>query len=164
MIELTRKYRVVHEQYLMEWLMKTYPPGTWQTNVRLGAPSEELLSRIRTPEEARALKPWMAQADAVVILSDKVVIVEALVRPEWWKIFQLHQYAKLFKHTPEFAEHWHKPLELVLLTTQDSPFHLKMAAEYGVRVVIYRPPWLEPYMASLRPRTRRPPGSHIKPA
>ena len=86
---MPRRYTIVHEQYLLEWLMKNYPAGTWRTNVRLGAVSKELIERTVTPEERRALKLWTFQADAVVLLPDKVVIVEALVRPEWWKMLQL---------------------------------------------------------------------------
>jgi len=105
----------------------------------------------------------MFQADAVVLLPDKVVIVEAVVRPEWWKLQQLKAYAKAFRSTPEFKEHWHKPIELVLLTTIDSPFHARMAAEEGIRYVLYRPAWLETYLSRYAIRHRRPPGAFVKP-
>ena len=155
---MARKYRIVHEQYLVEWLMRNYPIGSWRTNVRLGVPSEELIKATISPEERRMLKIYTAQADAIVLLPDKVVIIEALVRPEWWKILQLEEYAKLFRHTPEFRDHWHKPIEKVLLTTIESPFHRAMCEERGIRVVIYRPPWILEYMATLPGRKTRPPG------
>jgi len=159
---MARKYTIVHEQYLTEWLMKNYPAGSWRTNVRLGTPVPELVERTVTPEERRALKIWTAQADAVVLLKDKVIIVEALVRPEWWKIQQLKIYGKLFKSTPEFREHWHKPIELLLLTTIDSPFHQAMAESEGIRYVIYQPEWIIPYMQRYGIRRRRPPLSYTE--
>jgi len=158
-----RPYTIVHEPYLVEWLSKNFPPGTWRTNVRLGKPSAELLERVKSPEEARALKLWTWQADAIVLLPEKVIIIEALVRPEWWKLLQLKEYEKAFKMTEEFREHWHKPIELVLLTTIDSPVHRAMAAEMGVRYVIYRPEWIEPYLARYGIRHRRPPGALMQP-
>ena len=154
---MPRPYTIVHEPYLIEWLSRNFPPGTWMTNVRLGLPKAELRRLAQTPEELRALKLWTAQADAVVILPDKVIIVEALVRPEWWKIEQLLEYERLFKHTPEFAEHWNKPIEKVLLTVDIDDFHRMIAEERGVRVVIYRPAWIESYLARYPPRRRRPP-------
>ena len=159
---MPRRYTIVHEQYLLEWLMKNYPAGTWRTNVRLGAVSKELLERTVTPEERRALKLWTFQADAVVLLPDKVVIVEALVRPEWWKMLQLEEYERAFKNTPEFKEHWDKPIEKVLLTTIDSPYHRAMAHEKGIRVVLYQPPWIVPYMQRYGIRRRRPPGAYVE--
>ena len=160
---MPRKYTIVHEQYLTEWLMKNYPLGSWSTNVRLGVPSPKLVEATVTPEERRALKIWTAQADAIVTLPDKVIIVEALVRPEWWKIQQLKMYGKLFKSTPEFKEHWHKPLELLLLTTVDSPFHAKMAEMEGIRYVLYQPEWIIPYIQRYGVRRRRPPLAYVTP-
>jgi len=158
-----RRYTIVHEQYLVEWLMRNYPAGTWRTNVRLGKVTKDFEKAALTPEERRALKLWTLQADAIVLLEDKVVVGEALVRPEWWKIWQLKEYEKAFRVTEEFREHWNKPIELVLLTTQDSPYHLAMARELGIRVVKYRPAWIEEYLSYYAIRKRRPPGAYMAP-
>ena len=158
---MPRKYTIVHEQYLLEWLVKNYPPGTWKTNVRLGAVSPELIKRTANESERRALKIWAFQADAVVFLKDKIVIVEALVRPEWWKLLQLEEYERAFRSTPEFAKYKDLPVEKVLLTTIDSPFHRAMAEERGIRVVLYQPPWILPYMQRYGVRRRRPPGAYL---
>lgn len=162
MSQRKRKYTIVHEPYLIEWLAKNYPPGTWRTNVRLGRPSKELLALAKTPEERRALTLWTFQADAVVLLPDKAVIIEALVRPEWWKIVQLEEYEKAFRVTEEFKAWWDKPVEKILLTTAASPVHIEMAREKGIRVVIYRPKWIEPYLQSYAIRRRRPPGAYTE--
>ena len=158
---MPRRYTIVHEQYLLEWLVKNYPPGTWKTNVRLGAVSPELIERTTNESERRALKIWAFQADAVVFLEDKIVIVEALVRPEWWKLLQLEEYERAFRSTPEFARYADWPIEKVLLTTIDSPYHRAMAEERGIRVVLYQPPWILPYMQRYGIRRRRPPGAYL---
>jgi len=147
-----RKYRIVHERMLLEWLMKTYPPGTWSTNVRLGMPHPEVARVALTPEEKRMLLITLPMADAVVILPEQVHIIEALVRPEWWKILMLKVYGKLFPQTEEFKQHWHKPIDLVLLTAILNPFMEWVAREEGVRVIHYRPIWIEPYYGTLAPR------------
>jgi len=150
-----RRYRIVHEPYLVEWLMRTYPPGTWRVNVRLGAVAPELEELAVTPEEKRALHLWRPQADAVVVLPDKVVIVEAYIRAEVKKLAQLKLYERALKVTEEFREQWHKPTELILLAAIWDPTVIRMCEEYGIRYVFYRPQWIERYIETLPGRFRR---------
>ena len=151
-----RKYRIVHEGYLTSWITASFPPGSWQTNVRLGAPVPEMLEPTIGPEEVRALKLWLPQADAVVILPDRVFIVEALVRPEWWKIFVLYTYVDLFGKTEEFREHWGKPRQGVILSTMVNRYWQAQAEQLGIRFVIHRPAMVEEYLGALPRRMRRP--------
>jgi hypothetical protein len=154
---MQRKYRIVHEQYLVEWAARNYPPGTWRTNVRLGTPHPELIKTTLKPELQRMFMLTVPQADLVATLPDRVDIVEALVRPEWYKVSQLWAYGKLFPLTLEYKEHWHKPIRLVLLTAIVNPFYEWIAHEWGIDVVHYRPDWLETYITSLAPRKQQPP-------
>ena len=141
-----RKYRIVHESYLAEWLGMHFPPGTWRTNVRLGkvrlpAPHE------LTPAERRFLKgAFGASADAIVFLPDKVIIIEAMVRHEPGALEDLIKYKMLFKETEEFREHWNKPIELILLTPLEAPTYEKLAKHFGVKVVKYKPLWILEYL------------------
>jgi len=149
---VARKYRIVHEPMLLEWLTRTYPAGTWITNVRLGMPAPEILRFAATPKEQRMLWITLPMADAVVLLPKRVDIIECLVRPEWWKILMLKVYGKLFPMTEVFRAHWNKPVRLVLLTAILNPFMEWVAREEGVAIVHYRPDWLEPYFQTLRGR------------
>ncbi|MHC1630762.1 MAG: hypothetical protein ACXQT4_00430, partial [Methanotrichaceae archaeon] len=99
---MARKYRIVHESYLTEWLGITYPPGTWITNVRLGKVKPPATERL-TPEEQRLLiGAFGASADAIVLLPDKVVIVEVMIRHEPGAGEDLLKYKMLFKETEDF--------------------------------------------------------------
>jgi len=80
---VVRKYRIVHERMLLEFLTRMYPPGTWRTNVRLGMPHPEIARVAVTPEEQRMLLITLPMADAVVLLPERVDIIECRVRPEW---------------------------------------------------------------------------------
>jgi len=147
-----KMYRIVHERMLLEYLLRTYPPGSWRTNVRLGMPHPEVARVALTPEETRMLMITLPMADAVVTLRDRVDILECLVRPEWWKITQLKVYGRLFPMTPEYYDHREKPIRLVLLTAILNPFMEWLARDEGISVVLYRPIWIDPYYGSLRPR------------
>lgn len=141
-----RPYRIVHEGYLAEWLGMNFPPGTWRANVRLGkvrppAPHE------LTPEERRLLLGAMgASADAIVILPDRVIIIEAMVRHEPGALEDLIKYKMLFKETEEFKPHWNKPIELWILTPLDLPFYEKLAADMGIKIIKYKPSWILEYL------------------
>ena len=152
---MARKYRIVHESYLTEWLGITYPPGTWRTNVRLGKvrpPAPHELS----PEERRLLRgAFGASADAIVLLPDKVVIVEAMVRHEPGAGEDLLKYKMLFKETEEFREHWDKPIELVIVTPLDVSAYERFYREMGIKVVNYRPAWVIEYLNTYPTRFRR---------
>jgi len=154
-------YQIVHEPMLVEWLARTYPAGTWRVNVRLGMPHPEILRVSVRPEVQRMVKITTPSADAVVTLPDEVHIIECLVRPEWWKILMLKVYGKLFPMTEEFRPHWEKPISLIVLAALYDPFMEWIAREEGVRVIYYRPPWLEPYYATQPPRRKTPPSVTI---
>lgn len=144
---MSRPYRVVHEPMLVEWLNKTYPPGTWRTNVRLGRPHPELEARALTPAEKRMLMITMFSADAVVILPGRVDIVECIVRPEWEKISKLKMYGHLFGVTGEYRAHWSKPRRLIILAAVTNEFVEWFARSEGVAWIRYRPIWFDEYAA-----------------
>jgi len=149
-----RRYVIVHERFLMEFLQKHFPVGTWRTNVRVGGVHPKLLEAAVGEAERRMLAITSFSADAVVVLPDKVVIVEALVRPEWWKVFQLELYGELFSMTEEFRDVWHLPRELWVVSAVTNPFVEAIARRRGVRWIHYRPSWVDVYLAGLAHRKR----------
>jgi len=145
-----RTYRQVHDSYLIEWLGITYPPGTWRTNVALGQLRPELAEKAKTAEELKLLRPFLASADAVVILPEEVHIIECMIRHEPGALEDLIKYKKLFRETPEFSRHWNKPIKLILLTPLDAPFYEELAKDFGVEVKKYRPVWILEYLGTYR--------------
>ncbi len=148
-------YRIVHEQYVIEYLMKTYPPFVWSTNVSLGVPHAELLAATVSPEEIRALKGWRANADAIVWLEDEVHIIEAFIRPIHGKLEQLLNYVELFKRDPEQALHWQKKIVPILLMAVEHAWYEARARELGVRVVKFITKEVEQYLLTLPQRHQR---------
>jgi len=150
-----RAYRPVSESYLTEYLGITYPPGTWRTSVNLGVP--EIPEHLRaTPAEQRMIKrSFSGTADAVVFLPNEVHIIEAKVRDDRGKIEQLQLYEWLFRRDKAFAQYRDRPIRKILLTPKDQGFLEQFMRELGIEVVYYRPPWIEEYIGSLRPKERR---------
>jgi len=152
---MARQYRIVHEDFLVEWLGITYPPGTWRTNVRLGRIRQPAPHEL-PPAERRLLRgAFGAQADAIVLLPDEVHIIEAMVRHEPGALEDLIKYKLLFKETEEFRSHWNKPIRLILLTPLKLGFYEKLANYLGIEVAYYRPAWIQEYLNTYPPRFRR---------
>lgn len=137
---------------LLEYLNKTYPTGSWRTNVRLGRPSPELEAMALTPAERRMIRIVTYRADAVVWLPDRVDILEVATEPRVDKVCQLKLYGHLFGVTEEQREHWRKPRRLIVLASIINDFIEWFARSEGVAWIVYRPIWMDEHEAARRPR------------
>ena len=142
---------------LGEWLEKEYHGRYYATRVRLGAPPAALIKPDMPEEEVRMLGVWRRWADALVVLPDRLVLIEAAIRPDPGDVSKLELYASLLPHTPEFRQHRDKPIELVLLYCLEDPVLVALARKHGIKTVYYRPTWLQEYLDILYPRERRAP-------
>jgi len=156
-----RAWQPREQQMVAEWLSKAYPQARTMTRVRLGAPKPAIPRPDLSPEELAMIGQWRRWADAVVLEQDRVILVEASIRPDPGKISQLELYALLFPQTPELAAWAKLPLTLMLLYAIEDPATIYLARQKGILCVQYRPDWLDDYLAILYPRERR--GSQFAP-
>ena len=141
-----RRYRIVHEDYLIEWLGSSFPPGTWRTNVRLGDKLIAKEAKALTESERRWLLPFGASADAVVVNKGEAIIVEAMVRHEPGSIEDLLKYKELLPYTTGYEWTKDKPIRLILLTPLELGWFENFCRKHGVEVVHYKPLWVEEYL------------------
>ena len=140
---------------VQEWLIRTYPEDQKWTRVRVGKLAPDMLTPIETSAEERAATGWRRWVDAIVVTKEKVILIEAAIRPNPGKISQLELYEELFGMTPEFARYWDWDRELVILYAIEDPATVYLARKKGMRCVQYVPAWLEAYLPLLYPRERR---------
>jgi hypothetical protein len=107
-----------------------------------------------TDEERRMIGVHRRWADAVVLLPDRVILVEAKIRPQPGVISQLTTYARLLPHTPELGRHADLPIEMVLLYAIEDGLINVLAREQGIKCISYQPAWLDEYLEELYPRER----------
>lgn len=159
---MARKYRNLHNGYLVRWVMSQFPFGVFQLNVRLGKPTDEVSNGV--PEQYKGLaQNYQLIADCVAIYKGKVFIIEAIVRPnEWFKLAQLNAYERAFRKTERYKEHWDWPIEKILLITDTNELMESEASEYGIKVVKYTMPDVENYLNTLYKWQREPRGSGLK--
>lgn len=95
-------------------------------------------------------------ADALVFLPDKIVLIEAKILPQPGVISQLKLYEELIPKTPQLAEHYYKPVEKLLVCAIEDRVITELARREGIRVVVFRPAWIDAYMKIVHPWERTP--------
>lgn len=157
MAKSRREYTVSETRLLAEFLGATYPNRRTMQRVRVGRIPAELDIRGLTPPEIASLGIWRRWVDAVVWDPPSVILVEAGIRPDLGDVSKLEGYMRLFPETPEFLEFRTWQLHGQLVYCVDDPVVRAMARERGYTVRIFRPTWVEAYLAELAPRLRRSP-------
>lgn len=150
-----REWQAREMRLVAEFLAKEYADYPSQTRVRVGSLPSGLHPENLTGPEQRMVGVWRRWADAVVFMPDRLVLIEAAIRPAPGKISQLELYEHLLPMTPELAEHKGKPIEKILLFAIEDPVVVAMARERGIRVVYFHPDWVDSYIETLYPRERR---------
>jgi len=102
-------------------------------------------------ETGRLLGVFRRWADAVVTMPDRIVLIEGKILPQLGVISQLKAYERMIPNTPEYREHATKPVEKVLVCAIEDPLITQLAREEGIRVVIFRPEWIEEYLKIVHP-------------
>jgi len=125
------------------------------TRVRLGSPTPSAPIPEMSVEERAMIGVWRRWADALVLREDRVILIEAAIRPDPGKISQLELYELLIPHTPELEPWKGLPVEKILLYAIEDAATVHLARTHGIRAIEYKPDWLDSYMALLMPRERR---------
>ena len=157
MAKAKRQWQAREQRLVSEYLAEHYGRYETMTRVRLGSINPALHPEKLTTAELRAVGVWRRWADAIVVMPDKLVLIEAKIRPNPGVISQLELYEHLVPLTPELKEHKAKRIEKVLLLCINDPVVVSMAREKGIKVVHYKPDWVDEYLDILYPRERRAP-------
>ena len=152
-----RRYRTWEHQYLGEWLAQFRPGARALTHVHLGPIQPAMAREGLDAAELRGLGPWRRWADALVILPDRIEIIESKIMQTVGQTAQLQLYAALLPDTPELAEFRGRRIEMVAVVALSDPAATYQARQAGIQVVVWPPPWLSEWMAAGRPRDRRAP-------
>ena len=147
-----RSYSPAEGRLLAEFTAIRWPAAQIYLRVKLGPIVRAAVSGAETPAELAAVGIWRPWCDAVIAEGGLITIVEAKIRPSPGMISQLEVYARLWPATPEFEHLRSRPLRMFALMAIDVPVIRQLAAERGIVSEVYRPPWIEDYLATLHKR------------
>jgi len=150
-----RQWQARETRMVAEYIQLNYKEYPYRMRVRLGSISNVLSGRYQNLEEERMAGSWRRWADAVIFKPDQIVIIEASIRADPGDISRLKLYKLLFPHTPEMQPYASLPITLELVYAMLDEVIVQLARQEGIKVVEYKPPWLNDYLSILYPRERR---------
>ena len=146
---MARKSRLVETRMVSEYLLKTYSKFSYIMDVPLGLVSEGLMASQGYQHAINAARPFRPRADAIVILPNFLVLVEAKVWNTLNGLAKLPLYKSLVPLTPELKQYLPRDV-LMELVVGAAPSNLEiMARDAGVNLKIFNPPWLQEVVDSM---------------
>jgi len=93
-----RKWEPRELRLVSEFAAEYFPDCEIRMRVRLGRPTPELDIPDLTPKEAMLLAVWRRWADALIICPEKIILVEAAIRPDPGDISKLELYKRPYQN------------------------------------------------------------------
>jgi len=134
---------------ISEYLKENYDGFQFILNVPLGSVSEELMRQEGYKRAVGISRPFRPIADAVVILPNYLLLVEAKVWNVVNGLAKLPLYKALIPVTPELAQYKPRGVLMQLVVGWTNPNLETMAMAAGVAIKLYSPPWLEEVAESM---------------
>lgn len=146
---MARKNQQVETRMVSEYLVQQYPKFTAMQAVPLGAIDNALMATAGYQKAIGLSRPYRPEADAIVILPNYLLLIEAKVWNVVNGLSKLPLYASLVPVTPELQQYMPRQIlmELVVGTTNSNL--QTMAAKMGVSIKLYNPPWLQDVVNSM---------------
>jgi hypothetical protein len=155
-VPVQRQARRQREQLLVsQYVAENYPTGRVMFQQRVGPIPPTVNESGLTRGQKLALGSFRRVADAVIILPNKLLIIEGYVHVQLGKLSQLLTYIELLPMTPELGAFASLPVEAMLLGAQRDPIMDQMAAKFGIKMVIFQPQWVKDYLLTVDSRKAR---------
>ena len=154
---MPRDWTPRESRLVAEWATQTYPTADIRFRVSLGAGRPALEDPTLSDAELRQIGVKRRWVDAMIVEPRTVHLVEAKIRLTPGGLEQLELYRHLFPLTPELANLRGRELQLHLVMAIPDPVLVTIARSRGVQVHVFKPAWVDEYLALLNPRERRAP-------
>lgn len=147
---MTRLWQPRESRLLSEWIQKTYPENKVMYRVRLGPYPGWAQKMIEEGVPSELYKIYQRWADAIIILQNEVILVEAKIKANPSVIGQIILYATLLPKTPELSSIKDMPIRKLILTALRDPDVEELAKTFGIEIAVYAPTWVIDYLKELR--------------
>lgn len=137
-----------------DYIDQHYPGRIKWLHVRLETLRDQLQFPGMVEEEKRIVSVFKRYADAVILDGGKLILIEGAVMPDLGDVSKLLGYEKPLRQTPEFKQYHDFPVEKQLVLAGEDKVSEELAEEHGVKVIYFKPDWVENYLMEARLRTR----------
>jgi len=152
-----RPRREWEAEYVAEYCQTAFPGQRVIYHCRLGTWPTSLTAEELTPEEQAMLRVRMRWADAIILLPEKILVVEGKLRAsEFLKgLGELQLYVHLVPHTEEFLAWKGTPAVGRLLIPIPDPVVEAIARQQGIETAVYKPKFWREFLTAIQPRQAR---------
>lgn len=158
-----RRRQQASTQLLHEYLALRFP-GVWtRYEMKLGPTVKTAPGLILTPAIEALLRRSNRYADAIVVTSEWIWVIESKMVAIAGALAQLEEYYALAPQSPELKPFLNRGLRMMLLVAVTDDYVQTAATLKGIEVVIFSPQWAANYVAEkyMRPnRWRKKQGSN----
>jgi hypothetical protein len=145
-----RKTRQVETRMMSEYLLKNFNKFPCIMAQPLGVVDEKLMAAQGYERAIKMSRPYRPECDAIVILPNHLLLIEAKV----WNIVnglaKLPLYKSLVPATPELREYLPRNVIMRLVVGWTNTNLQIMARDQGIEIDTYAPPWLTEIVNSMQ--------------
>jgi len=124
------------------YVAEHYPTAEVRLSCPLGGIPKETLRDYGLLKGLRVYRPWRPEVDAVVILTNMLILIEAKIFKYMDGLSKLPVYKSLITQTPELKHVAHRPIYMKLLIPYQIPWVVDAAEPLGVTVEVWVPDFI----------------------
>jgi len=134
--------REIEPRWVSQYVAETWPDAQVRMRCPLGPIPKDVEQAYGLERGLRIFRPWRPEVDALVVLPDRLVLVEGKVFRPMDGIAKLPVYKGLVPDTPELKPLLPRPVDMQLLVVRPLPWVKAAADRAGITLVDYAPDWV----------------------
>ena len=138
----TKVRREIEPRWVSWYIKENYPDAEIRLRCPLGPIPDALKEMYGPAKAARVYRPSRPEVDALVVLDDAILLVEAKILKYMDGLSKLPVYAALVKHTAELDVLMPRRIIMHLLLPRQIPWIRAVSEELGVTVKVAAPQWV----------------------
>ena len=138
----TKLRREIEPRWVSEYIKNNYPDAEIRLRCPLGPVPDQLKDLYGPAKAARVYRPSRPEVDALVILEEAILIIEAKVFKYMDGLSKLPVYKALIPKTDELLALLPRPIIMHLLLPREIPWVMAAAESLGVEVITEAPDWV----------------------
>ncbi|MDY6888277.1 MAG: hypothetical protein SVV88_11660 [Pseudomonadota bacterium] len=132
-------------KFVTDYVLEKYPGKTVKYNCPLGNAPEDWLKAMGMNKALRSYRPFRPEVDAVILLDDEILLIEAKILKVLDGMSKLIIYRDLVAETPELQAYRALGIRARVITPKPPSWVSNVAKKHAIEIEVYRPEWIEEY-------------------
>lgn len=134
------------KRYIAEYMLKSYPVGTYELNVPLGPIPQELVLLHGAALATAIYRPSRRRIDAVAWTKESYHLIEAKLRDPFEGLSRVTAYLTMARRTNDLPGYTGQPFKMVLVVPFTLDWIRDAAKDAGIELVEFWQEWIADYV------------------